>query len=54
MHTDLSPILEEVLAEDIFSGVLMVQHFGKEPSSLFCFGGEGHYFTTVSENNTQR
>lgn len=43
MH--LSPVFEEVLAEDVLGGVLVLQHLGKECGHLLSFGAELHVLT---------
>lgn len=43
--TYLPPVFEEVFAEDVLGGVLVLQHLGKERGHLFGFGAELHVLT---------
>lgn len=38
----LPPVLEEVLSEDVFGCVLMIQHLGEKRGNLFSGSGEFH------------
>lgn len=40
-----SPVLEEVFAEDVLCGVLVLQHLGEKCGHLFGFGAESHVLT---------
>lgn len=42
---NLSPVFEEVFAEDVLGGVLVLQHLAEERSHLFSFGAQLHVLT---------
>lgn len=46
----LPPIFKEVFAKDILSGVLVIQHLGKECGHLFCSWAELHVLTLSMQN----
>ena len=45
----LSPVLEEVLTEDVLLGVLVVQHLGKEPCGFLSLLREFHWSSIIDK-----
>lgn len=48
----LPPVLEEILSEDVFGCVLMIQHLGEKRGNLFSGSAEFHQLAYKKNNNT--